>query len=143
LTPRILGPSSPTILEKNLNWLLTGKGEKYIKEEGVNPEDSTYIYKERDDPEIIEVLALTREILKSGTGYSDSLAANIRSFHSSVKTEKRLNKMEGEVAELKNMCSGLADRTERRHTEKDDRIRENDPPEEKEELINMRATSTG
>jgi len=130
-------------LEKNLNWLLTGKGEKYIKEEGVNPEDSTYIYKERDDPEIIEVLALTREILKSGTGYSDSLAANIRSFHSSVKTEKRLNKMEGEVAELKNMCSGLADRTERRHTEKDDRIRENDPPEEKEELINMRATSTG
>jgi len=89
------------------------------------------------------VLTLTREILKSGTGYSDSLAANIRSFYSAVKTERRLNKIEGEVAELKNMCSGLADRTERRHADKDDRIRENDPLEKKEELINMRATSTG
>ncbi|MBU1161754.1 MAG: hypothetical protein KKF96_04270 [Proteobacteria bacterium] len=47
------------------------------------------------------MLTLTREILKSGTGYSDSLAANIRSFHNAVKTEKRLNKMESEVAELK------------------------------------------
>ncbi len=89
------------------------------------------------------MLTLTREILKSGTGYSECLAANIRSFHNAVKTERRLNKMESEVAELKNMCSGLVERTERRHAEQDERIRENDPTEKKEELINMRATSTG
>jgi len=89
------------------------------------------------------VVNLTREILKSGTGYSDSLAANIRSFHNAIKTGKRLNKMESEVAELTNMCSGLAERTERQHAEKDNRIRKNDPPEKKEELTNMRATSTG
>jgi transcriptional regulator with XRE-family HTH domain len=122
----------------NREWLLTGKGEKYINEEGANLEDSTYIYKERDDPEIIEVLALTREILKSGTGYSDSLAANIRSFYSAVKTERRLNKMEDEMGALKNQVSGLAERTERRLAEKDDKIRHYDPPEKKKELLEMR-----
>ena len=75
--------------------------------------------------------ALTREILKSGTGYSDSLSANIHSFYSAVITEMRLNKIEDEVAELKNVCPVLAGRTERQHAEKDDRIRENDPTEKK------------
>ena len=62
---------------------------------------ASYIVEKTDDPETIEMLTLAREILKSGTGYSNSLAANIHSFCSAVKTEKRLNKMEIEVAELK------------------------------------------
>ena len=94
-------------------------------------------------PNMMDLLVMAREILQLGSGYSDSLAANIRSFHNAIKTEKRLNKMESEVAELKNMCSGLTKHTEKQHTEKDDRIREDDSPEKKEELINMRATSTG
>jgi Bacteriophage CI repressor helix-turn-helix domain len=128
----------------NINWLLTGKGEKYIREE--DSREYSACYEEvnlNDSPGMMDLLVITREILQSGTGYSESLAANIRSFRIAVITEKRLNKMESEVAELKNMCSGLADRTERRHIEKDDRIRKNDHPEEKEEFIKMRATSTG
>jgi transcriptional regulator with XRE-family HTH domain len=127
----------------NPAWLLTEKGEKDLKNEAKDIDSDSYIYKEGDGPEMVDLMTTTREILESGTGYSDSLAANIRSFHSAVKTEKRLNKIEGEVAELRNVCPGLAERTDRRHTEKDERIRKNDPPEEKEEFINMRATSTG
>ena len=128
----------------SIDWLLTGIGDPYIKEEDSLAYSSNYEEVNLDEnPEMIEVLALTREILQSGTGYSDCLVANIRSFHNSVMTEKRLNKIEGEIAELKNMCSRPPEGTERQLTEKEDKIREADPPEKKEEFINMRATSTG
>ena len=43
---------------------------------------------------------MTREILKSGTDYSASLAANVRSFHHAIKTENRLNKIEDKILKM-------------------------------------------
>lgn len=50
-----------------------------------------------DDPETSILLDMTNEILKSKTGYSVSLSANIRSFHRAMNTEKRLDRIESEV----------------------------------------------
>lgn len=84
----------------NIEWLLFGVGE--MIDQGA--ECDTLINKVgvfEDDPETIDLLEMARGVLNSGTDYSHSLAANIRSFHNAVKTEKRVNKMEDEIAELK------------------------------------------
>ncbi len=87
----------------NLHWLLTGEGEITRKPEyknGVCVAEDVSIYKvgvSDDDPEITGLLSMTREILKSSTDYSASLAANVRSFYHAIKTEKRLNKMESRL----------------------------------------------
>ena len=76
----------------NINWLLTGKGDKYIKRE------DSLIYKvEDDDPETAGLLSMTRKILKSSTDYSASLAANVRSFYHAIKTEKQLGIIESRL----------------------------------------------
>lgn len=51
-------------------------------------DDASILYKEEDtDPEVADLVLKTRQILTSGTGYSASLAANIRSFHNAMTTE--------------------------------------------------------
>lgn len=100
---------------KYLSWLLTGESEATSK---LGPKtqiaEGVSIYKvEDDDPETAGLIKMTREILKSGTDYSASLAANIRSFHHAIKTETRLNKMEGELTVLKNMFTDLARENEK------------------------------
>lgn len=80
----------------NRNWLLTGEGEmtrRYDTEKEMQVAKEASIYKVGvldDDPETAGLLSMTREILKSYTDYSASLAANIRSFHHAIRTEKRL-----------------------------------------------------
>ncbi|MBU0768674.1 MAG: helix-turn-helix domain containing protein, partial [Proteobacteria bacterium] len=84
----------------NINWVLTGKGEKYIREEDSREYSAYYEEVNLDDnPEMMDLLVITKEVLQSDTGYTESLAAIIRSFQRAVTTEKRLNKIEGEVAE--------------------------------------------
>ena len=81
----------------NLNWLLTGE-EEMIRGLEIEPEiqvnKETPLYNKvknlDSDPETAGLLSMTIEILKSGTEYSASLAANIRSFHRAIKTEERL-----------------------------------------------------
>lgn len=94
-----------------------------------------------DDHETAELLSMTREILKSDTDYSASLAANVRSFHHAIKTENRLNKMESELTTMKSMFTDLA----RENAEvKDklkytDRIRNGDSEVEKGDILKKRA----
>ena len=106
----------------NYDWLLTGEGEM-IRED---KKGSLYNKVEDEDPEIVDLLSRTMEILKSGTDYSASLTANIRSFHRAIKTENRLNGVESRLASLE---------AERKMSEE---IRKEDPTEKKEELIKRR-----
>ena len=83
----------------NLQWLITGEGEM-IRED---KKGSLYNKVEPDeDPEIVDLLSRTVEILRSDTDYSASLSANIRSFHHAVKTENRLDTLEAEIKSVKN-----------------------------------------
>lgn len=88
----------------SLDYIFTGEGEMIRKPEKDGDEkDDAYIYKEGesdDDPEIAGLLSMTREILKSDSDYSSSLAANVRSFHQAIKTEKRLQKMETRLSDI-------------------------------------------
>jgi len=79
-----------------------------------------------DDPETAGLLSMTREILKSGTEYSVSLAANVRSFHNAIKTEKRLNKMEEKILKMDDKFKQA------------DRIRNEDSEVEKSTILKKR-----
>ena len=81
----------------NLNWLLSGEGEPL---ESNHPTTT--------DPEKLDLLRMTHEVLDSQGSYSASLAANIRSFHEAVVTERRLEKLETEVAELRGLVQSMA-----------------------------------
>lgn len=76
----------------NLHWLLTGEGDPYIYKVGGALDD---------DPEIASLLDMTRAVLKSDTDYSDSLAANVRSFFRALKSEKRISNIESELTTIK------------------------------------------
>jgi len=96
----------------NIDWILTGKEPKYVDCKDAS-ESSAYIYKKGDsrdreiaedsvqfsaitgdDPCLDDLLNMTRAVIKSGTGYSHSLAANIHSFYKAVQNEKRFNGIE-------------------------------------------------
>lgn len=81
----------------NLHRLLTGEDKPEGKEEWVIADE----YPD-EDPEAAELLTLTAEILKSASDYSISLAANIRSFHRAISTEKRLDIFENRLKTLEN-----------------------------------------
>lgn len=83
------------IYSVNPEWFLFGKGDPLKGENSNGPIQLA------DDPEISNLLTMTRTILKSETEYSHSLSANIRSFHHSVETDQRLKKMEDEISEIK------------------------------------------
>jgi transcriptional regulator with XRE-family HTH domain len=100
----------------NINWLLTGEGDPYIKV----GECDTCIYKvenipevkiaeggvpftaitDEDDAGMDDLLNMTRAIIKSGTGYSHSLAANIRSFYQAMQTEQCLSDFNDRLCRL-------------------------------------------
>lgn len=109
--------------EININWLLTGDGEMIQGDK----KGSLYNKVEDEDPEVADLLSRTVEILKSGTDYSASLSANIRSFHRAIKTENRLDTLEAEMKSVKN---GI---------KKSNQIRGEDPPEEKDRFLKKRA----
>jgi hypothetical protein len=53
------------------------------------------------------ILQMTREVLESDTDYAESLSANVRSFHNAVQTQKRLNRLEAEVFDLKSKLHAI------------------------------------
>lgn len=156
-----LGTSNPSnsVLELielkyliNREWLQTGEGEKHLRKEeasiykvhdevvaGASEEDREYDlhggWKPRPEMkgEDYNLIGKVYEILKSGTPYSIALAANINAFHSALNSETRLKQMENKIEALEKRISVISER-------KNDRIRGNDPPEKKEDLIKMRGT---
>lgn len=86
-----------------LDYIFTGEGKRTRgaeSEKKMQVAEEASIYKVGvldDDPETAGLVKMTREILKSGTDYSASLAANIRSFHHAIKTEKRLLTVESRL----------------------------------------------
>lgn len=67
--------------------------------------------------EITTLLEMTREVLESPTDYSESLAANVRSFHNAIQTQKRLGRLEAKVAELQQTIEAIL-HTDRRKGER-------------------------
>ena len=100
----------------NLNWLLTGEGE-IIKSDGIDQDADT---------EVEELINLAKEVLKSGTDYSSSLTANIRSFHHAIRTERLVNNLVSRVGALE------------ARLKKSEKIRKEDPSEEKERFLKKR-----
>lgn len=87
----------------NIDWLLTGKGKKYIDDD----ESDTSIYKVGDaeaDPEIAELIAMTRAVLKAGTDHTDTLITDIRSSHRNLMKNKDLNNLKERVAALEKIA---------------------------------------
>lgn len=97
------------------------------------------IYKE-EDPETAGLLSMTREILKSDTDYSASLAANIRSFHHAIKTEKRLNGIDNDMSEMKNIIKELTGKIKgiKQNYKQTDKIRKDDSETEKGMILKKR-----
>ncbi len=144
------------VLECSIDWLLIGEESPYIKEAFILEDPSwmtekelaeyhdkirdgkSPIYKgmeELEDSETAGLISMTREILKSDTDYSVSLAANIRSFHHAIKTENRLNGMDktikGFVAEIKDI---------KQSSKQTNKIRESNGVVDKGEILKKRAT---
>ena len=81
----------------NLNWLITGKGSPYIIGENGNLDV---------DPEVNELLNMTKAVIKSDTGYARSLNANIRSFYDAVKTHEKIQDLEQRMKEMEKSRDG-------------------------------------
>ena len=107
----------------NLNWLLTGKGEPYVTK---SAEVVAYL----DDPETAELMEMTKQIIQSNTIYGTSLKANILSFHQAMTGEEKYKALEKELEEVG--CKHLVSIEEAR-------IRHDDPPQKKEEILKHRA----
>lgn len=93
----------------NIYWLFTGEGEMIRGDEKGSVNNELNL---DEDPEIVGLLSKTEEILKSGTEYSASLAANIRSFHHSVDLENRLNRIESKIGVIE------SDKNDRRKSDR-------------------------
>jgi hypothetical protein len=114
----------------DLEYILTGKEPKFVEDKN-DPEDSTFIYKEGmpfdDDPVIAELLKEARKVLKSGNNVAfDALERNIRYFSLAIETEKRLQTLEARMARIEQTQAQA------------DRIRSEDDPEKKQEIVSMR-----
>ena len=78
----------------NLNWLLTGKGPKYITDQG----DAKVL---DPDPEIADLMEGARKVLTSGNPVAfDALERNIRYFSLAVDAEKRADNAEKRMQEM-------------------------------------------
>ncbi len=75
--------------------------EWYITEESPDIEgpiaEGTHVVRVHD-PEIADLLIMTKEVLESQTSFADSLAANVRSFHESVEMKKKLSRIENDTS---------------------------------------------
>ncbi|MBW2570067.1 MAG: helix-turn-helix transcriptional regulator [Deltaproteobacteria bacterium] len=118
----------------NIYWLFTGEGEmiRNPEKEVSVAENSTYIYKE-EDTETAGLISMTREVLKSNTDYSVSLAANVRSFHHAIKTESRLNGMDKTIKHLVTEIKDI-----KQSSKQTGKIRESDSEVEKGAILKKR-----
>ena len=63
------------------------------------------------------LIEMTQDILDSGTGYADALAANIQSFHEALETKKRLINHEHRLDVLEKKRQGAVAATKHRDIE--------------------------
>lgn len=122
----------------NIHWLYTGEGDMMA------PENRPHIYNDGDlpeEPETADLLAMTREIIKSGTNYAVSLAANIRSFHHAMTTANRLNSVETQLQDVGNVVKDLINDCKeiKERLQKSDRTRQGDPEGTRGEILKKRA----
>ena len=86
----------------NINWLLTGNGPQRLP----GPEAAPSIETHDPDPETADLIAMTRKIIASNTGYAHSLKMNIRSFYDAVETQQRIQNLEQRMAEMEKSRGG-------------------------------------
>lgn len=128
----------------NIHWLYTGEGQMlrgHVNETDERDGAGASIYEE-EDPEITILVSQTREILASDTGYSASLAANIRSFHQAMTTESRLSGVVQDVGTMKNVMNDLVEACNEikdRLNKSDSNIRKEDPEKKRGEILKKRA----
>ena len=105
----------------NLNWLLSGKGTAFVSET-INV-DSSY------DIETAELVEKTKQVVQSDTIYGEALKTNIHSFHQAMAGEEKYKAIEERLEKVG--CKHLVciDGV---------RIRYDDPPQQKEEIIKRR-----
>lgn len=79
----------------NLNWLISGRGHKFITDEGVLPALDP-------DPEIASMLSLAKKVLTSGNPIAyDALERNIKYFAHAVDAEIELQQLKDDVKIIK------------------------------------------
>ncbi len=95
-----------------MGWLLTGKGDPYIKDikEGVAseprhaynlPEPDFGSEEGHEESQVDAVLDLAREVLTSGNPQAaDALEKNIRYFAHAIRVEERLTDLEGKFEKM-------------------------------------------
>jgi len=123
----------------NREWLFSGQGDPYIKvhDGEKDAESDVSIYKVGDpldeDPEIAELLIMTREIIKSGTGYTHSLAANIRSFYQAMQNEQCLGTIKNTMNQLASDVEDIKQQIKQRN-----QIRDDDDQAQRGEILKKR-----
>lgn len=91
----------------NIDWLLTGKGEPYLRDvpaQEPGREENNRAGEpvtQQPDFRISDALTMTAEVLESGTSYATALYLNIQHFHRAISAEKRIEQLELEVSSLR------------------------------------------
>lgn len=87
----------------NIDWLLTGEGEPYLK--GNRDSGQT-----KDvDPELTDLLAQAEKVLTSGNRQAvEALERNIRYFAHAIDVERRLGVLEGRIEAIEKSMKGKA-----------------------------------
>lgn len=102
-------------------------------------EERASLYNDMEnDPEAADLLTKTWQIIKSGSGYSASLAANIQYSHQSMMTENQLNGIVQDVGDMKNIVKDLVlecKEIKERLKKSDSSIRQEDPEEIRGEIF--------
>lgn len=113
----------------NVNWLLTGDGDP-LWGVSISSEVGAPIYNDGDM--VGELLKKAQMILNSGNSMAaDALARSIDYFYHAIEQELRLARIEQDIEAVKHFVSVAAS----------EKIRSQDPPEQKDHLIKMRAGS--
>lgn len=82
------------IFHININWILTGIGEKYISEDSTTQDLDP-------DPEIASLMEGARRVLTSGNPIAfDALERNIRYFDHAIAAEKRADESERKIRKM-------------------------------------------
>ncbi|WP_319525701.1 hypothetical protein [uncultured Desulfosarcina sp.] len=106
----------------NVEWLVTGEQN--------NRATATVSVTCKDDFETANLMEMAQQVVQSDTIYSASLKTNIHSFHQAMIGEEKYKALEKELEEVG--CKRLV-------SIDGARIRHDDPPQEKEEILQRRA----
>jgi len=117
--------------EVNLDWLLHGRGPKYVPNDidQIVPSERKDEFREID-PEADKLLEMAQQVIQSDSTYREPLKTNIRSYHQAMADEKKYNALGKELEEVG--CKRLV-------SIDGARIRHDDPPQEKDEILKRRA----